>query len=142
VKTVFKVVAWIGVIATLPFIILGIYRIVVLIRDIINPPPPGYFNEGGTGIILLLFLFVLGVITMLLGGLISRPKHFDLASLTIGTLYILIMLVGTIPDWISNWQGPESLAALLVFVLPGAFCIFEGFMLRPMANEPAPKRKP
>ena len=140
-KAVFKVVAWFGIVLTLPFILWGFYFSFVKLRDIIIPPPPGYFKEGSSVLFFYAqILFTFGTILIVIGGSFSKPKHFALTSILVGFLYVSLVFGGYIQD-IQERGWWFMVPALIVFSLPGLICIIEGVMLKLVANRAMPQQK-
>jgi hypothetical protein len=94
-KTTFKIVAWFGIICTLPYIVWSLYNVPLVIRELTNSLPPFYFNETGPITFLATILFVFGTVLMVVGGAIAKPKYFALASILSGSMYVFLDVGGS-----------------------------------------------
>jgi len=125
-KTFPKIIAWIGV---------GIVALGAIISFseswIIATTDPGRIGVA-FGYMFAVFCSVLGLVFMLIGGLISRPRYFWLASIIVGSFYIISFF-----EVYLNWPGRiqdnqiDSMFYELGFsVLPGLVAIIEGVWLK------------
>lgn len=79
------------------------------------------------------FVFsLIGIIPMLVGGIWGKPKHFWLACIVIGFLYILSLFYfyTHLPYWIEHRYIYVMFKDLIFCLLPGLVAIIEGIWLK------------
>jgi hypothetical protein len=81
------------------------------------------------------FLFgIAGLILMLIGGIISKPEYFWLASIIAGSLYIISFFSFYIE--FSNYSRVGLLLQCLgISILPGLIAIIEGIWLKRLESK-------
>lgn len=86
-KTFLKVIAWVG----FGIVLLGV--IIAFIQSwVVWFPEPGFQGGLNLGHPIAMFLAIIGVPLMLVGGIITKPKRFWLLSLIVGSLYIIAFI--------------------------------------------------
>jgi hypothetical protein len=78
---------------------------------------------------------------MLIGGIWGKPKHFWLACIITGSLYIisLFYFYSYLPDRIEHRYVYKIFRDLIFCLLPGLIAILEGIWLRKKLIRPADK---
>jgi len=134
-KTGLKVIAWIG------FAVFALGTIIVLMANIGSTLNPGQCGVGFPYLYALV-LASIGVLLMLAGGIITKPRHFWLFCLIIGLLYIVCWIPLTILSLISSIQHTrwdylmqngrlfDKIWSYLSPLIPGIIIIAEGIMMR------------
>ena len=121
-KKIFKTIAWVGVILLVVGAIIAFYNSWALMTA-----EPGEISIG-FGHWLAIIFGITGIVFMIIGGLIAKPKYFWVASITAGLFYIF--------SFFSVYsQFPESkiefiLQILAFSFLPGLIPVFMGWQLR------------
>ncbi|MFC1865371.1 hypothetical protein ACFLYB_01490 [Chloroflexota bacterium] len=124
-KTLFMIIAWIGIGIVTFGAMISFWTSWVMVMD-------SYRIGVDWGHTFGLLFGVLGLVFMLIGGLISKPRYFWLASIIVGSFYII--------SFFDIYQGLSSrlhdnqidllLIELAISVLPGLVAILEGIWLR------------
>jgi hypothetical protein len=130
----FKIVSWLGiVIVTIGAIISFITSWIDIWSSIQTGVNFGHYLASIFGIA--------GLILIIIGGIISKPKYFWLTSVIVGSFYIIsfFSLYLDFPDRIHYKQIGYILDKLARTVLPGMIIIIEGIWLKKTANQGALK---
>ena len=95
-----------------------------------DPGPQPTFGPEGTWL-LIVPVDILGLLLMIVGGLIGRPRYFWLSSISLGLLHIIFALP---PEWrflirSVREQGIKGLSNWTIFVGPGLAAIFLGIVI-------------
>ena len=86
-RTFLKVIAWVG----FGIVFLGV--IIAFIQSwVVWFPEPGFRGGLNIGHPIAMFLAIIGVPLMLVGGIIAKPKLFWLPSFIVGSLYIIAFI--------------------------------------------------
>ncbi|MFZ7101025.1 MAG: hypothetical protein ACOWWO_00005 [Peptococcaceae bacterium] len=126
-KTVFKTVAWVGAVLLFIGAIISFYSSWQLMLA-----EPGEIGVGFGHWFAIIFGLP-GIVLMIIGGLISKPKYFWFASVTAGLFYII--------SFFSMYsQFPESrieyiLRTLSFSFLPGLIPVFMGWQLKKASDK-------
>jgi len=124
-KTFLKIAAWSGMCFFALLVIILFWQSFLIITA----------EEAGGFLfspMVALIVSCIGLVPMLAGGLISKPKHFWLICIVVGSLYILshFYLYLYIPSGIQGGQLDVVLENLAYSVLPGLVAIVEGIWLK------------
>jgi hypothetical protein len=121
-KTFFKTVAWLGVL----FLFIGAIISFYSSWEIMTAEPGEIGVDFGHWFAII--FGIPGIVLMIIGGIISKPKNFWLASITAGLFYII--------SFFSMYsQFPESrieyiLQTLSFSFLPGLIPVFMGWQFK------------
>ena len=126
-KTFLKIIAWMGL------AIMG-FSTVLQLSDSWNSvfPPPDYTMRSGLDFSpFFFFIAAFGLVLMLIGGVLARPRFFWIAAIIIGFLNIASFF-GVWPVLHSRIHHKQIGAFFfeLSYGLPGLLAILEGIILR------------
>ena len=121
-NTVFKTVAWVGVILLVIGAIIAFYE-----------SWESFSAEPGERGVLFGYMFAMwfgipGIVLMIIGGLINKPKYFWLASTLAGLFYIISFFYAYIHILDSNLI--HIVEILAISVLPGLIAVIMGWQLK------------
>ena len=129
-RILYSVISWFGFAIILAGLIGAIF---VTVRELLwlFRYPDSWLDtwEGpGPGFLFILALIVvyIGIVPMLIGGLIAKPRYFSIISLIIGITCILAFyfFLIIISIWEVNWIG------VILTLLPGMACIITSLIVR------------
>jgi membrane-bound ClpP family serine protease len=121
-KTFFKVIAWFGLVLFTLGAIIAFYGSWVFL-----------LAEPGERGVLFEYMFAMwfgipGIVLMIIGGIISKPKNFWLASIITGVFYIISFFYAYIH--ISESRFIFIIEVLSISVLPGLIAVIMGIQLK------------
>jgi predicted MFS family arabinose efflux permease len=121
-KSIFKTIAWIGAILLVIGAVISFYSSWALMTA-----EPGEIGVD-FGHWLAIIFGIPGIVLMIIGGLIAKPKYFWFVSITAGLFYILsfFSMYSQFPDS----QIKYILQTLSFSFLPGLIPVFMGWQLR------------
>jgi len=130
-NTFFKVLAWIGAVFVSLEIILSFKW-----SWAYSHYTPSKFPTMGAGMLWLVIvpLAIIGLLFILLGGIIGKPRYFWVISIILGLLHI-ISEYGSF--WVFTIGSPKTDPLLFIFsfmFVPGLILIFGGFFLKVAAK--------
>ena len=132
-KTAFKIVAWLGIIIVIFGAIVSFWESFAITFSYVGVDF-GHFYAAILGII--------GLILMLPGGFVSKPKYFWQASIITGSFFIISFfgLTQFLPNDFTFDQTGVLLQLLAISVLPGLIMIAEGIALKRMEAKKLTKK--
>jgi hypothetical protein len=121
-NTVFKVIAWLGIVLFTLGAIIAFYGSWVSL-----------LAEPGERGVLFEYMFAMwfgfpGIVMMIIGGIISKPKNFWLASIITGLFYIISFFYAYIN--IIESRFIFIIEMLAISILPGLLSVIMGIQLR------------
>jgi len=140
-RTFLKVIAWIGI---------GIFALGTIVAFIqswtMTFPEPGFRGGVNFGHLIALFLAIIGLALMLIGGIIAKPKYFWFGSIIVSCLYI-ISFFPVVPELVHQIRSGQLsyrfsdgtwmrylLTLIGVPLIPGLIGIVEGITLKCVEN--------
>ena len=128
-KTFQKITAWTGL------VIVAIGATISFWNSSIIAADPNWIGID-YGHMFALLLSIIGLLFMLIGGLLSRPKHLWLASIIVGCFYIIsfFSMYQYWPTRIDDNQIGSLLSDIAISFLPGLVAIIEGIWLKVTAK--------
>jgi hypothetical protein len=136
-KICLAVLGFIGLITIL--ICVG-FLVIFAINYFQRPVENQYGDMGWFGLLIVLFNSILGVITTLISGLITRPRYFWQPLVFIGIIFIVLWII---MFWIGEAKEPVEhsfeyfgtwVLQILLFASPGIVLIIEGIIIRWLRN--------
>ena len=125
-NTFFKFIAWLGVI----LLVIGATISFYSSWEIMTAKPGEIGVDFGHWFAIL--FGIPGAVMMIIGGIISKPKNFWLASMLAGLFYIIsfFQIYAGFPYRIRNGQIGSMLVEISFSVLPGLIPVIMGIQLR------------
>jgi len=111
--------AWLGVGLVLVGLPISFYSSVLLTNNEL------YSNNGYW---IAYILAIIGVIMMVLGGIITRPRLLWLVSIVIGVAYI-----ASLYGWLGN--NDADFTGVTMVLIPGLVCIILGLLIRRLSGK-------
>ncbi len=121
-NTFFKVIAWFGLVLFSLGAIIAFYGSTVFL--LAEPGEIGVLFEY----MFAMWFGIPGIVLMIIGGIISKPKHFWLASIITGIFYIVSFFYAYIN--ITGSRLVFIIEVLSISILPGLIAVIMGLQLR------------